>query len=176
MAILVLLALLCCSIIFHAIKGQKRMLPLDQAQLDQNSTAALGESSSFSIDSPSQPQCALKYSQRKKSCNRRLKGSCESLANLKSNNKINSNSNLLSNNGDNQTPSNLCLLCGQKLDNAMDPDTTTWTDEEVREMYQKFKLYSIPTEMKGAPTPDNLIGFLSTLYNGVSAILANTLP
>ncbi|TMW47374.1 hypothetical protein DOY81_007547 [Sarcophaga bullata] len=171
--ILVLLILLCCCITFHALKGRKHIHELEQAKLAQNAT---GTATDTPMPPPPLP-CASKCNMRKKCCGKNMKGSCVSLSNSNSCYKMNSNSNLSPNDGEDKTPPNLCKLCGRKLeDSPCTNSVTEWTDEAIREMYQKFKLHSLPAEMKSPPSADNLLGFLSSFYNGISGSLANTLP
>ena len=176
--ILVLLILLGCCITFHAIKGRKHIREVEQAKLGRNATDTAADTATDAPLLPPPLPSQAKCSMRKKCCGKSMKGSCVSLSNSNSCHKMNSNSNLSLNGGDeNKTPPNLCKLCGRKLENSTSTTSDTeWTDETIREMYQKFKLYSLPAEMKSAPSADNLLGFLSSFYNGISGSLANTLP
>ena len=174
--ILVLLILLFCCITFHALKGRKHIRELQQAKLAQNATDTAIDATDDVLLPPPLPSKS-KCSVRKKCCSKNMKGSCVSLSNTNSCYKMNSNSNLSLNDDEDKTPPNLCKLCGRKLEDSTSTNSDTeWTDEAIREMYQKFKLHSLPAEMKSPPSPDNLLGFLSSFYNGISGSLANTLP
>ncbi|KAM7347265.1 uncharacterized protein ACRADG_006885 [Cochliomyia hominivorax] len=159
---IILLLLLCVSITLHAFKGRH------QGQSTIKSTAPLSQNIS---DTTQTPKCQhLKSCQRKRCSNLNLQNSkisldCKSKESLLdqslSSNKISS---------DPQKPT-LCDLCAKKVQDQ-DKSQHILSDDEFREMYKKYKLYTIPSEMKTPPSINRLLEFVVGLYNTVQGSLA----
>ncbi|XP_037812710.1 uncharacterized protein LOC119604272 [Lucilia sericata] len=184
---LILLLLLCVSITFHAVKGRHHRYQTNH-NIKKTSDPASNHNTTNTNPLPKCPHC--KSCQRKKCSHFNLqnskgstRGSKESLCTLnnidKTQNNIKSNNNRCDkcdgNRSENssltkkQNPS-LCDLCAKQMKQVT---RSILSDDEAREMYKKYRLYAVPTEMKTPPSFTNLIEFLTGLYNTISGSSRN---
>lgn len=150
------MSLLCVSITFHAIKGRhyhQTTIKDSHPKLSQNST-----------DNSQQKCNHLKHCQRKRCSQLNLQNSKNCGSGSKENLlKASTSTNSISSR---DNPS-LCDLCAKHLKDESKSQITL-SEDEVREMYKRYKFYSIPTEMKTLPSLSNLVDFLTGLYNTIS--------
>ncbi|KNC28982.1 hypothetical protein FF38_13772 [Lucilia cuprina] len=175
----ILMLLLCVSITFHAIKGRHHRYQINQ-NIKKTSDPVLNHNTTNTNPLPKCSHC--KSCQRKKCSHFNLqnskgcgRGSKESLCTLNNRDKTQCNNNKYDKcNGktesDNysltkkQNPS-LCDLCAKHMKQET---RSILSDDEAREMFKKYRLYAVPTEMKTPPSFTNLIEFLTGLYNTIS--------
>lgn len=188
-----MLLLLCISITFHAIKG-KRYSPDKIQTIEMPSNPVPPQNNS--IDNHESKCHHCKHCLRKKCSHLKIpdasKISNENLLTTKDVNKAYNNVNTLkrncancagslndllsSSNLSDQKHTSLCDLCAKQMKPETNHFQPTLSDEEIREMYKRFKLYSVPAEMKSPPSIGNVVEVLSGLYHGISSSIANTLP